>query len=494
MPQRDKSILKWLIPAVLFLFLCVFAAAGIAGAAWLIGSRTAQRPEQAAESTAVSEAVESASREETPETESVIEAPDPFAAGLQVRRVDMLLVSRGAGEQGFALSGRLDSLDDSSLEVAGRRIQLAQGTTLGESTAPGDYVQVTGSLEDGQLIAENVTPTQDTELVSPFEFTGIVDAIGEDSWTVSNRVLTVIAATEIEGSPEIGAQVTVEGVVLADGTWLALSIHTVEVETTPFEFTGAVENISPWVIAGTDIEVNEATRIDAGIQVGDIVKVSGEIQADGAWLAHEIEKDEEIEGDPTLSAIFFGLVESVDPWVVNGVPLVVDEVTDIEAGIEIGDLVRVEVLLLPDGTWRATRIQSLDGDLTGGCLIISDVVLSVEDGVIVLLNWPALQIGDQTEIEGEISSGSVLLVTLCFEEDGSLLVVKIVVLHDLDDGVIEPPDDDDDDEDEAGEPTGKVTICHRPPGNPDNAHTITIGEPAVQAHLRNHGDTLGPCP
>lgn len=38
----------------------------------------------------------------------------------------------------------------------------------------------------------------------------------------------------------------------------------------------------------------------------------------------------------------------------------------------------------------------------------------------------------------------------------------------------------------------KVTICHIPPGNPANAHTITVGEPAVKAHLA-HGDYLGAC-
>ena len=41
----------------------------------------------------------------------------------------------------------------------------------------------------------------------------------------------------------------------------------------------------------------------------------------------------------------------------------------------------------------------------------------------------------------------------------------------------------------------KCTICHVPPGNPPNAHTLTVGCSAVQAHLRNHpGDCLGPCP
>jgi len=38
----------------------------------------------------------------------------------------------------------------------------------------------------------------------------------------------------------------------------------------------------------------------------------------------------------------------------------------------------------------------------------------------------------------------------------------------------------------------KVTICHRPPGNPSNAHTISVGEPATAAHLK-HGDHLGAC-
>jgi hypothetical protein len=39
-----------------------------------------------------------------------------------------------------------------------------------------------------------------------------------------------------------------------------------------------------------------------------------------------------------------------------------------------------------------------------------------------------------------------------------------------------------------------VTICHVPPGNPANAHTITVGEAAAQRHLEQHpGDTMGSC-
>jgi hypothetical protein len=57
-------------------------------------------------------------------------------------------------------------------------------------------------------------------------------------------------------------------------------------------------------------------------------------------------------------------------------------------------------------------------------------------------------------------------------------------------------DDGDGDGDGNGDGNGdgdRVTICHIPPGNPENPQTITVSENAVPAHLA-HGDTLGPCP
>lgn len=41
-------------------------------------------------------------------------------------------------------------------------------------------------------------------------------------------------------------------------------------------------------------------------------------------------------------------------------------------------------------------------------------------------------------------------------------------------------------------PAAKVEVCHIPPGDPDNFHTITISENALAAHLA-HGDMEGPC-
>ena len=39
---------------------------------------------------------------------------------------------------------------------------------------------------------------------------------------------------------------------------------------------------------------------------------------------------------------------------------------------------------------------------------------------------------------------------------------------------------------------GKVTLCHVPPGNIGNAHTISVSENALRAHLA-HGDSIETC-
>jgi hypothetical protein len=44
----------------------------------------------------------------------------------------------------------------------------------------------------------------------------------------------------------------------------------------------------------------------------------------------------------------------------------------------------------------------------------------------------------------------------------------------------------------AEEAAAAVTLCHVPPGNPDAAHTVDVGAPSVPAHLA-HGDTEGAC-
>ena len=39
----------------------------------------------------------------------------------------------------------------------------------------------------------------------------------------------------------------------------------------------------------------------------------------------------------------------------------------------------------------------------------------------------------------------------------------------------------------------RIAICHLPPGNPTDAHTIIVGKAALDAHF-GHGDEAGECP
>lgn len=45
----------------------------------------------------------------------------------------------------------------------------------------------------------------------------------------------------------------------------------------------------------------------------------------------------------------------------------------------------------------------------------------------------------------------------------------------------------------CGQNGDKVLVCHVPPGNPSNAHTLCVAASAVKAH-QAHGDALGSCP
>jgi hypothetical protein len=250
-----------------------------------------------------------------------------------------------------------------------------------------------------------------------------------------------------------------------------------------FELVGGLDGMDPWVIAGTTVQTNEATQIAEGLQVGDLVRVRGTILEDDTWLAYSIEPTEE-QTDPII--VLIGKVDSLDPWVVNGITLNVTADTIITGEINVGTLVRVEILLLEDGTWEVLSITPL-GDLTEteGCLSVAATVVSVSENEIQFLGWPSsVPLGSDVSIENEagqvvvLSPNQPVLVVLCTTND-QIVIVQIIVI------VITPPE-------EGGAPTEgeKVLICHKPD---KNAHTLSLPQAAIPAHL-GHGDILGPCP
>jgi hypothetical protein len=194
---------------------------------------------------------------------------------------------------------------------------------------------------------------------------------------------------------------------------------------------------------------------------------------------------------------------------VNGITLNVTADTVITGNITAGMLVRVEILLLEDGTWEVVSISPL-GNFTevGGCVTVAATIVSVTANQIQFVGWPTLPLGSDVKIEGgsangneegnqgdeqgeqqqDNEQGSVILipnqnvlVVLCPSKDGQVVITQIIVI------VVNPSDQGGNESSDGGE---KVLVCHKPKKNP---HTLSISKSALPAHLA-HGDTVGPCP
>ena len=283
-----------------------------------------------------------------------------------------------------------------------------------------------------------------------------------------------------------------------------------------FDLTGKLENKDPWTVAGKTFTTNESTQIAQGLEVGDLVRVQGAILDDNTWVAYSIQPAEEQQTDPIITII--GTVDSVDPWVVNGIELKVTDTTEIQGDIKVGTIVRVQILLLEDGTWEVLSIAPLgDSTETNGCATVIATVVSVTGNQIQFLGWPTTVIlqtnadnendqvnedndndqdnanendndneGNENE-SGEnnvdLQPGQKVLAVVCVSNN-TLVIVNIIVLN-----------TDEDNGEEGGNPsTGgeKVLVCHKP-NSKKGGHTLSISSSALPAHLA-HGDTQGPCP
>jgi len=284
-------------------------------------------------------------------------------------------------------------------------------------------------------------------------------------------------ATSTPNSDEVPIQLEDGAVEVQDenGDWTPVA------GDSSFDLTAELESIDPWSVAGIHIETNESTQIEAGLQAGDLVRVRGFVLDDGTWLANSIERAEE-QVDPII--ILIGRVDSVDPWVVNGIQLNITEDTEVQGTITPGMFVRVEILLLPDGTWEVLSIAPL-GELEedAGCVSVVATVLIVEGNEIQLSGWPTITLDEDVKIENEtgdegtLSPNQTVLIVVCPSGEGQVLIVQIIILN----------NGEDESSAEGGE---KVLICHKP--DKKGGHTISVASSAVPAHLA-HGDTLGPC-
>jgi len=250
---------------------------------------------------------------------------------------------------------------------------------------------------------------------------------------------------------------------------------------TTFELVGTLESTDPWMVTGNTFATRESTQIAEGLEAGDMVRIKGVILEDATWLANSIEPAEE-QIDPAI--ILIGRVTSVDPWVVHGITLNVTSDTVITGEITPDMIVRVEILLLEDGTWEVLSIAPLSGFTEiPGCATVRATIESMDGNEVQFAGWPAIPLGEEVKVEDEagnevaLSAHQSVLILVCASEDGQFMITKIIVLKAGEEGTSSKED--------------KVLVCHKP--DKKGGHTLSIAAPAVPAHLA-HGDKLGTCP
>jgi hypothetical protein len=214
----------------------------------------------------------------------------------------------GLGE--IEYMGTLDQVGEAEWTIGGLTVQVAQTTEIQPGLNAGDWVKVHALIgEGGQLTAREIESAtqasqQAFQAVGEFEFFGMVEAMGSDSWTIQGRSVTVGPGTEIKGPLAVGSIVKVHAVPQVDATQTAREIELAagndfsgddDESGEDYKFFGIVQSISAgaWEIGGVTFSIQPSTEVDSHVAVGDLVRVEVVRSADGTLLAMEIEKDDD---------------------------------------------------------------------------------------------------------------------------------------------------------------------------------------------------------
>lgn len=157
-------------------------------------------------------------------------------------------------------------------------------------------------------------------------FTGVIEAINGNQWTINGQVVTVDPAVVSNGSFKVGDTVKLEGQVVQDGSVVATRLETppapVAIVDTPTETASVAETPTPApatvaggnspaivfdnsgteafgsvdsitagtvVIGGQTFTVTNTSEIKNQIQAGDFVKVRFALNTDGTYSIIQIE-------------------------------------------------------------------------------------------------------------------------------------------------------------------------------------------------------------
>jgi hypothetical protein len=280
-------------------------------------------------------------------------------------------------------TGVVDSISADQWVVSGQVLLITPQTEIKGSISVGNTVKVHATVTaDGAVTANEIElPISESSTAVPQstpgafddsgdEFTGIVEAIGADSWQVSGQVFAFTDQTEIKDNIVVGDPVKVHFLTNSDGTMTATEIELALAETADDssssldqEFTGKVEAFSPesWTVNGLVFLVTPQTEIKDVIFLGDVVKVHYVANADGSFTAREIELagDNQAHNSEKKLTGILGQISSTQATI-GGVVVLITQQTILDSGLVVGQMVKAEVVTGSDGKMTALEIETFN--------------------------------------------------------------------------------------------------------------------------------------
>ena len=200
----------------------------------------------------------------------------------------------------------VDFVFDITIIKAGESGQYIVKPQIGESGADKEYKEVQN--QEREQNRETNTNNGVGKWERDAKIRGTIEAINGATWTVAigGETYTVdVSGAQFKGEPAVGLMVKINGTETEGSNIAATYVHMLGSQDgekqgagdgdNEIEFSGPVTSLSPLVIAGYTVVINEATNTRGEITVGATFEVEGVLQEDGTVLAKKlsVEGDEE---------------------------------------------------------------------------------------------------------------------------------------------------------------------------------------------------------
>ena len=335
--------------------------------------------------------------------------------------------------------------DNANLILSSTEVALDVYTVMTTGLSAGDSVLVEAVLRpDGTLLARRVEHDSGVgQTAARTVLRGAFEGRHPDSgkWQVSGALITVDSRTYADALPSVGQRVKVTAILREDGTLYAREIENrPETVNLTAEYSVTLEGlfweITPegaWNVGGIPVQVDANTSLSGRPSVGRQVVVTA-VARGGGLLATEVSGAPTEAGGPERSVSIRGTVDLFDEGqslVVDGIRLLISDLTKIIGDIGAGSNVRVKADLQVDGELLAREVaQSAAYDETGEPRANPvDIEGRIErigaDGRLTVNGIP-VAVSALTTIEASLQVGAPVQVRGLLQLDGSVLAREVV--------------------------------------------------------------------